>query len=66
MASNGETSPLLKDNDSNNYYFLSNEDKDVGEQLETLPEGSSADEFAPRVLGANTKVRLTSILLSVS
>ena len=60
---NSENAPLLGGTESGgSYYFLNTEnhqggttaavrDNDGGLVHETLPEGSHADEFAPRVLG---------------
>ena len=74
MPSAGEASPLLPstpDSTSRKYYFLNDEnhqggttsavrDSDGGEVYETIPEGASADEFAPRrvvVVGQSKEVR---------
>lgn len=59
-----EREPLL--GESPNYYFLNSQGNtgihtqhgDEGETVEDLPAGSTAEEFAPRVLGEKTtKVR---------
>jgi len=57
MAS--EKQPLLTGTDNPNYYFLnpsggtshSQDHGDEGETREDLPAGSTAEEFAPRILG---------------
>lgn len=63
MGSNNEGTPLLSGSDAgSSYYFLNNpetqggttpsvRDTDGGAVQETIPEGSSADEFAPRPVG---------------
>ena len=65
----GENTPLLhgRTNSSggSGYYFLSaegnqttkNNNNDGGEYVETFPQGASADDFAPRILGVAGKVR---------
>lgn len=56
MVATGEKAPLLGGGDSQNYYFLNpggshSQDGGEGEAVEVLPEGATAEEFAPRVLG---------------
>ena len=61
-----EKAPLLGGGESQNYYFLNpqgnaigthSQEGDEGETVEDLPAGSTAEEFAPRILGESTKVR---------
>lgn len=59
-----ERDPLLTPTSTGKYYFLKDpenhvggtteavRDSDGGQVHETLPEGATEDEFAPRVLGA--------------
>lgn len=65
----GENTPLLHRNNSSSgsgYYFLNAEgnqatsgnNNDEGEYVETFPQGASADDFAPRILGVAEKVGL--------
>jgi hypothetical protein len=66
VSSQGENTPLLGNNENQNYYFLNGNGRkfsDAGEYVEDLPPGASAEEFAPRVLDATTVVR-TVLLLS--
>jgi hypothetical protein len=60
-----ESTPLLANaGESNSYYFLNNDNKQGGGReknggavVEEIPHGSHADEFEPRILGTNGKVR---------
>ena len=60
MVSQAEKTPLLANaGESNNYYFLNNENgqgDEGGAFVEELPEGSRADEFEPKKLTAKEKV----------
>lgn len=52
-----ETSPLLPPSnasgaESSNYYFLRKESRGNGPVQENLPQGSTPEEFAPRVIGS--------------
>jgi hypothetical protein len=62
-----ESTPLLQKNgEGNTYYFekletkgsffQSTADQDGGKMVETLPPGSNENDFAPRALGASSKV----------
>ena len=62
-----ESTPLIaKNGEGNAYYFQeiekkgsgfqSTRDEDGGKTVETLPSGSTVQDFAPRTLGASTKV----------
>jgi hypothetical protein len=66
VSSQGENTPLLGNNENQNYYFLNGNGRKYSvdlEYVEDLPPGASADEFAPRVLDAARVVR-TVLLLS--
>jgi hypothetical protein len=63
-----ENTPLLQKNgEGNTYYFekletkgssffQSTTDQDGGKMVESIPPGSSENDFAPRTLGASSKV----------
>jgi hypothetical protein len=72
MVIQDENDPLLgsSGNGGNTYYFNNStqetasnryndavSDNDGGREVETLPPGSSAQDFEPRLIGAVTKVR---------
>ena len=66
-SSQQENTPLLQKNgEGNTYYFKKIErkgssfqatsDQDGGQMIETLPQGATEQAFAPRTLGASSKV----------
>lgn len=66
MAGTGENAPLLgPGGDSQNYYFLNpqkygshSRDGDEGATVEDLPQGATAEDFEPRILGTPIQVRI--------
>ena len=76
MTAGGETAPLLgsptSGGESSSYYFLNQgenhqggttesvRDSDGGQVVEGIPPGSTANEFAPRVIGASNKSKKVS------
>lgn len=75
MSSQQESTPLLQSNggEGNTYYFQKVEkngsslraatDPDGGQMIETLPPGSTEEDFAPRALGISNKV---SVFISLA
>ena len=71
----GEQTPLVppsnaSGNGSSKYYFLNSTEGDPrsldgGEEIETVPEGTTEEEFAPRVLSSNVRTFLYSRVNSV-
>ena len=71
MSSQQESTPLLqsKGGEGNTYYFQKVEkngsslraatDPDGGQMIETLPPGSTEEDFAPRALGISNKVSMS-------
>ena len=71
MSGQQERTPLLGSNggEGNTYYFQKVEkngstmrdatDPDGGQMIETLPPGSTEEDFAPKTLGKSNKVSIT-------
>lgn len=57
---NQENTPLLSKNGAGGAYYFKNDLKndDGGKLVETPPEGSNEDDFAPRTLGVSTKKKV--------
>ena len=67
MAGQENTPLLQKNGEGNTYYFekletkgssffQSTTDQDGGKMVESIPPGSNENDFAPRTLGASSKV----------
>ncbi len=78
MAPSQEKTPLLSGGNNNNknaYYFQTVEkkgsnfratsDQDGGQMVETLPAGSTEEDFAPRIIGISNKVSDVIVIVTV-